>query len=255
MSSPCRFSCTQSLPPSTRLLPHSLPCSNIDNKGSYDEITKAVERVDEAIQEDVLVMKVDVEGFEPGVLRSTRDTLLKVGDGGAAMEDGPVGLWGCGWQLVGVGVGRAAPRRAAAALPPCSLSHPPPLPPPPLPEHHAPTHPHPPHSPRAAHGGKHLHGVLARRRRAQLQLAARGQQPADVDGHAPRGLHHPAPRRHDALPAARLCRAAAAARDGGGTLAVWHAVLQCAVGCAMPCCPQTPSGACNGSPIACLSPS
>ena len=36
-------------------------CRAIDNKGYYDQISRTVERVDEVVKEDVLVMKVGVE--------------------------------------------------------------------------------------------------------------------------------------------------------------------------------------------------
>ncbi|EFN60043.1 hypothetical protein CHLNCDRAFT_133271 [Chlorella variabilis] len=49
----------------------------IDNEGAYVNVTKATERVDEVVKEDVLIMKVDVEGFEPSILRGTRGLLLQ----------------------------------------------------------------------------------------------------------------------------------------------------------------------------------
>jgi hypothetical protein len=42
-----------------------------------ERITKKTERLDKAIQpQDVLIMKVDVEGFEPAVLASAKELLL-----------------------------------------------------------------------------------------------------------------------------------------------------------------------------------
>lgn len=55
--------------------------SNIDgaipNEGDYDKVVRPVERVDEVVQEDVLIMKADVEGYEPGVLRGTKRLFLE----------------------------------------------------------------------------------------------------------------------------------------------------------------------------------
>lgn len=38
------------------LSPHC-PCSAIANEGEYDKVVRAVERVDEVVKEDVLIMK------------------------------------------------------------------------------------------------------------------------------------------------------------------------------------------------------
>ena len=40
------------------------PCRAIDNKGDYEIVDAVTERLDEVIQEDVLLLKMDVEGYE-----------------------------------------------------------------------------------------------------------------------------------------------------------------------------------------------
>ena len=40
-----------------------------------EEVSAVGERVDEVVQEDVLLMKVDVEGLEPGVMASAQGLL------------------------------------------------------------------------------------------------------------------------------------------------------------------------------------
>ncbi|KAL4427805.1 hypothetical protein ABPG75_001894 [Micractinium tetrahymenae] len=49
----------------------------IKNEGGYDNVVRPVERVDSVVHEDVLIMKIDVEGFEPSVLHGSRNLLLK----------------------------------------------------------------------------------------------------------------------------------------------------------------------------------
>ncbi|KAL4449442.1 hypothetical protein ABPG77_007086 [Micractinium sp. CCAP 211/92] len=49
----------------------------IKNEGGYDKVVRPVERVDGVVRKDVLVMKIDVEGFEPSVLHGARDLFLK----------------------------------------------------------------------------------------------------------------------------------------------------------------------------------
>ncbi|PRW60388.1 A disintegrin and metallo ase with thrombospondin motifs 12 [Chlorella sorokiniana] len=48
----------------------------IENEGEYDKVVRPVERVDEVVKEDVLIMKADVEGYEPGVLRGSKRLFL-----------------------------------------------------------------------------------------------------------------------------------------------------------------------------------
>ncbi|EIE24267.1 hypothetical protein COCSUDRAFT_65824 [Coccomyxa subellipsoidea C-169] len=50
-------------------------CRSIDNEGAYDFITVKGERVDSIVQEDVLLMKLDVEGFEPTAFQSSKGIL------------------------------------------------------------------------------------------------------------------------------------------------------------------------------------
>lgn len=40
----------------------------IDNEGAYEHLRVQGERVDDVVREDVALMKMDVEGFEPHVL-------------------------------------------------------------------------------------------------------------------------------------------------------------------------------------------
>lgn len=40
----------------------------IDNEGAYQHLRVQGERVDDVVHEDVALMKMDVEGFEPHVL-------------------------------------------------------------------------------------------------------------------------------------------------------------------------------------------
>ncbi|CAL8462169.1 g1700 [Coccomyxa elongata] len=48
---------------------------SIDNEGAYDFIEVKGERVDSVVQEDVLMMKLDVEGFEPTAFQSSKGIL------------------------------------------------------------------------------------------------------------------------------------------------------------------------------------
>ena len=50
-------------------------CRSIDNVGEYERIEVAGERVDSVVQEDVLLMKLDVEGFEPTAFQSSKGIL------------------------------------------------------------------------------------------------------------------------------------------------------------------------------------
>lgn len=45
-------------------------CRGIDNHGDYEVVQALGERVDTLVKEDVLLLKVDVEGLEPAVLHS-----------------------------------------------------------------------------------------------------------------------------------------------------------------------------------------
>ena len=47
-------------------------CRSIDNEGDYEKVMAVGERVDEVVQEDVILMKMDVEGFEPKALDSAK---------------------------------------------------------------------------------------------------------------------------------------------------------------------------------------
>lgn len=51
----------------------------VPNDGGYDHITREAERLDTVVMgdENVLILKVDVEGYEPYVMRSGGDLLLK----------------------------------------------------------------------------------------------------------------------------------------------------------------------------------
>lgn len=44
----------------------------IDNEGDYKHLKVAGERVDSVVHENVALLKMDVEGFEPHVLESAR---------------------------------------------------------------------------------------------------------------------------------------------------------------------------------------
>lgn len=44
------------------------PTRGIDNEGEYEHLRVRGERVDDVVHQDVVLMKMDVEGFEPHVL-------------------------------------------------------------------------------------------------------------------------------------------------------------------------------------------
>ncbi len=50
----------------------------IDNEGAYQHLRVQGERVDDVVHEDVALMKMDVEGFEPHVLEVANATFQKV---------------------------------------------------------------------------------------------------------------------------------------------------------------------------------
>jgi hypothetical protein len=68
-------------------------CRSIDNEGAYDFIKVKGERVDSVVQEDVLLMKLDVEGFEPTAFQSSKGILdsykCASGHGVAESYNGP----------------------------------------------------------------------------------------------------------------------------------------------------------------------
>ncbi len=50
-------------------------CRAIDNEGAYELVEVAGERIDSLIRENVLLIKLDVEGFEPTAFRSSSGLL------------------------------------------------------------------------------------------------------------------------------------------------------------------------------------
>ena len=50
-------------------------CRAIDNEGEYEYVSVPGERVDAVVQEDVALMKIDVEGFEPLAFESSKGIL------------------------------------------------------------------------------------------------------------------------------------------------------------------------------------
>jgi hypothetical protein len=50
-------------------------CRSIDNGGEYEVLEVRGERVDAVIRESVLLMKLDVEGFEPAAFQSAKGIL------------------------------------------------------------------------------------------------------------------------------------------------------------------------------------
>jgi hypothetical protein len=50
-------------------------CRSVDNQGDYEIVKAMGERVDEVVGEDVLLLKADVEGLEPGVIQSAKGLL------------------------------------------------------------------------------------------------------------------------------------------------------------------------------------
>lgn len=54
---------------------HSMSCRAIDNEGAYELVEVTGERVDSLVREDTLLIKLDVEGFEPTAFRSSTGLL------------------------------------------------------------------------------------------------------------------------------------------------------------------------------------
>lgn len=52
-----------------------LLCRNVDNQGQYERFTAIAERIDSVVAEDVVLMKMDVEGFEPTAYASAKGLL------------------------------------------------------------------------------------------------------------------------------------------------------------------------------------
>lgn len=50
-------------------------CRSVDNQGDYEMVTAMGERVDEVVAENVVLLKADVEGLEPGVIQSAKGLL------------------------------------------------------------------------------------------------------------------------------------------------------------------------------------
>jgi hypothetical protein len=50
-------------------------CRSVDNQGDYEIVKAMGERVDEVVGEDVVLLKADVEGLEPGVIQSAKGLL------------------------------------------------------------------------------------------------------------------------------------------------------------------------------------
>ena len=50
-------------------------CRSVDNQGDYEIVQAMGERVDEVVGEDVVLLKADVEGLEPGVIESAKGLL------------------------------------------------------------------------------------------------------------------------------------------------------------------------------------
>ena len=48
---------------------------SVDNQGDYEIVKAMGERVDEVVGEDVVLLKADVEGLEPGVIESAKGLL------------------------------------------------------------------------------------------------------------------------------------------------------------------------------------
>ncbi len=60
------------------VLPASHNCDHrrsVDNQGDYEIVKAMGERVDEVVGEDVVLLKADVEGLEPGVIESAKGLL------------------------------------------------------------------------------------------------------------------------------------------------------------------------------------
>ena len=52
-----------------------MSCRAIDNEGAYELVEVTGERVDSLVREDTLLIKLDVEGFEPTAFRSSTGLL------------------------------------------------------------------------------------------------------------------------------------------------------------------------------------
>lgn len=65
---------------------------SVDNQGDYEIVKAMGERVDEVVGEDVLLLKVDVEGLEPGVIKSANGLLESYNVNHVVMEYSP-GAW------------------------------------------------------------------------------------------------------------------------------------------------------------------
>ena len=52
-----------------------LHCRNVNNEGDYEKVTVPGERADAVVQEDVMLLKLDVEGFEPQAFASSQGIL------------------------------------------------------------------------------------------------------------------------------------------------------------------------------------
>ena len=57
------------------LYSHSMSCRAIDNEGAYELVEVTGERVDSLVRENTLLIKLDVEGFEPTAFRSSSGLL------------------------------------------------------------------------------------------------------------------------------------------------------------------------------------
>jgi Methyltransferase FkbM domain len=64
-------------------------CRGIDNKGAYEHLMLRGERVDAVVNEDVLLLKMDVEGFEPAVLKSSKGLFDRFHVDNVVMEYSP----------------------------------------------------------------------------------------------------------------------------------------------------------------------
>ncbi|KAL6784221.1 hypothetical protein ACKKBG_A05315 [Auxenochlorella protothecoides x Auxenochlorella symbiontica] len=73
--------------------------STVNLEHSHQLVVKTTERLDSVVHEDILLMKADVEGFEPSVMRGARDLLLKRSVENIIMEYSPgVGDWQRDWD-------------------------------------------------------------------------------------------------------------------------------------------------------------
>lgn len=71
----CRHKVDKQVLTAQNIINCDMVCRSIDNEGAYDFITVKGERVDSVVQEDVLLMKLDVEGFEPTAFQSSKGIL------------------------------------------------------------------------------------------------------------------------------------------------------------------------------------